>query len=207
MSYQAPGSCVADVESDNPRQRSSSSYVFTNATACNENEKTDDGGMTCARQPCCVHQERQLATPKEFWGNNYDHEGAEWIQRFEEIARANNWRPKAKLDIVPIYLAKQSDRTWFRENQHEWANFDSFKLAFKARFETSAWEQRLVEEYRLNSLAEPRTEIRLSYYDQIMAKLPGPVIAIVFLLQIMIPVMTVTAIMYKLFEVMFRFIL
>jgi hypothetical protein len=77
------------------------------------------------------HQERQLATPQKLRsiGN-----GLEWLQDFEEIARANNWTSRAKLDIIPIYLVETSTKTWFRENLQEWSDFDSFKLAYNNRF-------------------------------------------------------------------------
>jgi hypothetical protein len=77
------------------------------------------------------HQERQLATPKKL---NYIENSLEWLQDFEEIARANNWSSRAKLDIIPIYLEEKSTKTWFRENLQEWNDFDSFKLAFINRF-------------------------------------------------------------------------
>ncbi|OAQ22275.1 hypothetical protein K457DRAFT_131391 [Linnemannia elongata AG-77] len=77
------------------------------------------------------HQERQLATPQKLVSVN---EGLEWLQDFEEIARANNWSSRAKLDIIPVYLQEKSTKTWFRENLQEWSDFDSFKLAYINRF-------------------------------------------------------------------------
>ncbi|KAF9958980.1 hypothetical protein BGZ72_010512 [Mortierella alpina] len=100
-------------------------------------ERGDDQSQdyhTCSSQVCCGHHERKLMTPTPFSLGDC---GAEWMQDFEEIARANNWNCQAKQDIVPIYLKDKSNKsvkTWFRETQHEWQDFDSFKLAFVARY-------------------------------------------------------------------------
>lgn len=205
MSYHALESCDADGESVNLRQRSS---VFNNnASNFKVNADTDDGGMTCASQPCCVHQERQLATPKEFWGNRSD--GVEWIQCFEEIAQANNWSSKAKLDIAPIYLAEKSDKTWYRKNRHEWVNFDSFRVAFIARYGTGP--SRLLVDPKLHT--EFRTEFRPTYYDKILGKMPVPILILLSILQFTIPpilfvgfVCMFVGFVYKMVEIMFRFI-
>jgi hypothetical protein len=194
MSYHAFESCDADGESVNLHQRSFTSSVFNNASNFKVNEDTD-GGMTCASQPCCVHQERQLATPTQFWGNCSD--GVEWIQCFEEIAQANNWSPKAKLDIVPIYLAGKSDKTWYRENRDEWVNFDSFKLAFIARYGTGPSRQ-LVDEFR--------TEFRPTYYDKILGKMPHSILILLWILQITIPPILFVGFVYKMTEILFWFI-
>ncbi|KAF9277225.1 hypothetical protein BGZ68_009457, partial [Mortierella alpina] len=61
----------------------------------------EDDCNNCQSRHCCSYRERHLATPTPFTVDNC---GAEWMQDFEEIARANNWCSKAKLDIVPIYL-------------------------------------------------------------------------------------------------------
>lgn len=47
------------------------------------------------------HQERQLATPRNLVSMA---DALEWLQNYEEIARANNWSSRAKLNIVAIYL-------------------------------------------------------------------------------------------------------
>lgn len=206
--FHALESCNADGESVNLRQRSFTSSVFNNASNFKVNEDTDDGGMTCASQPCCVHQERQLATPKEFWGNYSD--GDEWIKCFEEIARANNWSPKAKLDIAPIYLAGKPDKTWYRENQHEWVNFDSFKLAFIARYGTGSSRQLVDAKFKTEVHTECRTEFRPTYYDKILGKMPHFILDLIFflqfILQITIPSILFVGFVYKMIEIMFRFI-
>ncbi|KAG0203868.1 hypothetical protein BGX33_008843, partial [Mortierella sp. NVP41] len=85
--------------------------------------------------PSCKH-ERQLATPTSFWPAL---DPKHWLQTYEEIARANNWGSKARLDIVCVYLYEGEARTWFRENHGELWNaegdFEAFKRAFLARFE------------------------------------------------------------------------
>ncbi|KAG0284550.1 hypothetical protein BGZ96_011077 [Linnemannia gamsii] len=144
MAYHALESSDTEADAITLRQRSSMSSVYVNASNFKANGNTDDDGMTCASQSCYLHQERQLATPTIFRAASID--GFEWMQDFEEIARANNWSPKAKLDIVPIYLKTKSDKTWFRENRHEWGDFDSFRLAFVERFGKDSSGQRLSEE-------------------------------------------------------------
>ncbi|KAG0018992.1 hypothetical protein BGZ82_000275 [Podila clonocystis] len=109
-------------------------------------DSEDDCGKTCTGRSCCRHQERQLATPRKF--SVYD-DCATWMQDFEEIARANNWSPRAKLDIIPIYLEAKSVKTWFRESQQEWGDFDSFKLAFDTRFRKDSSGQPMQVEYNL----------------------------------------------------------
>lgn len=52
------------------------------------------------------HQERQLATPRNLVSVA---DGLEWLQNYEEIARANNWSSRAKLNIVTIYLLGSSN--------------------------------------------------------------------------------------------------
>lgn len=101
---------------------------------------------TCTSQACCRCQERQLVTPVKFVGDRAD----DWIEYFEEIARANNWSSRAKLDIVAIYLGDNSGSTkkWFRKNRQEWNDFDSFKLAFVARFRRDSSGQLVNAEIR-----------------------------------------------------------
>lgn len=76
---------------------------------------------------------------------------------FEEVARANNWSPRAKLDILPIYLQEgYSSRTWFRQNRDQWesvasggsadaaeAGFEVFREAFLSQFgeEKKGWRK------------------------------------------------------------------
>ncbi|KAK3832327.1 MAG: hypothetical protein J3R72DRAFT_454159 [Linnemannia gamsii] len=91
------------------------------------------------------HQERQLATPRKLINLGGT---LEWLQDFEEIARANNWSSRAKLDIIPIYMEVKSTKTWFRENLQEWSDFDSFKLAFNTRYRIDSSGQFMDAEIR-----------------------------------------------------------
>ncbi|KAG0047048.1 hypothetical protein BGZ83_007791 [Gryganskiella cystojenkinii] len=97
-------------------------------------DSEDDNCNTCSHRACCRFQERQLATPTRFSGLGGSSYCVEWMQDFEEVAQANNWGSRARLDIIPVYFATKSTKTWFRENRHEWNDFDSFKQAFVARF-------------------------------------------------------------------------
>ncbi|KAF9167033.1 hypothetical protein DFQ26_006051 [Actinomortierella ambigua] len=95
---------------------------------------SDSGENTCigrgGRGCCCCcsfRQERNLATPKDFWPYL---SGAVWMEDFEEIAQANNWSQQARLDIIPLYLKDPSTKQWFRENRHAWRDFQAFKRTF-----------------------------------------------------------------------------
>ncbi|KAG9327141.1 hypothetical protein KVV02_000857 [Mortierella alpina] len=134
MAYNALDTHDVEMDTATLLQRSSfSSSVFHDNSA--QNKAQFDDYKTCHSRACCSRQERQLTTPTPFFIGIC---AAEWMQDFEEIARANNWSSQAKLDIVPIYLKdtfrKKTLKTWFRNNQHEWHDFDSFKLAFVAQY-------------------------------------------------------------------------
>ncbi|KAF9133040.1 hypothetical protein BGW39_010730 [Mortierella sp. 14UC] len=54
------------------------------------------------------------------------HKAADWLEMFEEVARANNWTPQTQLDVIPIYLQIDSGaRKWFRQNRYQWESFSS----------------------------------------------------------------------------------
>ncbi|KAG0051638.1 hypothetical protein BGZ90_006711 [Linnemannia elongata] len=105
---------------------------------------------TCCGHTCChahIHNiERNLIKPSYLY-TQY-HNPTDWLLMFEEVARANNWSSRAKLDILPIYLQEgYQPRTWFRQNLYQWesiasggsadaeeAGFDVLRQAFLKEF-------------------------------------------------------------------------
>lgn len=69
---------------------------------------------------------------------------------YEEVARANNWSSRSKLDIVPVYLQEgYAPRTWFRQNRYQWEDaergeaWEGFLWLFVRRFENDAAKDRV----------------------------------------------------------------
>lgn len=99
--------------------------------------------------------ERNLVQPS--YNYTQYHNATYWLLMFEEVARANNWSPRAKLDILPVYLQEgYLPRTWFRQNRYLWENvaggegtdaeegrFEVFREAFLGEFgkEKKGWKE------------------------------------------------------------------
>ncbi|KAF9284752.1 hypothetical protein BGZ88_009821 [Linnemannia elongata] len=110
---------------------------------------TPTAGTCCGHTCCHAHIrniERNLIKPSYLY-TQY-HNPTNWLLMFEEVARANNWSSRAKLDILPIYLQEgYQPRTWFRQNLYQWesiasggsadaeeARFEVFRQAFLKEF-------------------------------------------------------------------------
>ncbi|KAG9319356.1 hypothetical protein KVV02_004908 [Mortierella alpina] len=170
MNYYAQDHYDTEADTTTLLQRSSTSSSVFKRVIDGEN----DDGKTCTGRSCCRHQERQIATPRTFSAND---DCVDWLQDFEEIARANNWSSKVKLDIIPVYLEGKAVKTWFRDNQQEWGDFDSFKLAFDTRFKKDSSGQPVDAEVRKEQ-QQQRLWNLLGYL--IVVSLPLVVSAIIF---------------------------
>ncbi|KAG0051004.1 hypothetical protein BGZ83_004221 [Gryganskiella cystojenkinii] len=147
MAFYAQDNHETDADTDTLLQCSSTS----SSLSCKVIDSEDDGYKTCSGRACCSLKGRQLATPLTFFAHD---DVADWMQTFEEIARANNWNSSDKLDIIPIYMGGKSVKAWFRQNQHKWDDFEMFKSAFDKRFGKKALEQMVnVEVKRWKRLA------------------------------------------------------
>ncbi|KAG0043501.1 hypothetical protein BGZ83_011333 [Gryganskiella cystojenkinii] len=88
------------------------------------NDSDDDSSTNFTGRVCRM---RQFATPSRFFaiGDSFSFgldssDSAEWMHEFEQIARANNWSSRCKLEVIPIYFGERSTKTWFEENYQEW---------------------------------------------------------------------------------------
>src|SRR4051794_10761818 len=74
----------------------------TNTSAPATSASAPAASATCCGHHTCNNIERHLVTPSHIYTQQLN--PSEWLEMFEEVARANNWSARSKLDIVPVYL-------------------------------------------------------------------------------------------------------
>ncbi|KAF9903173.1 hypothetical protein EC991_004119 [Linnemannia zychae] len=126
----------------NSTSKTSIPFTYTtNTTTTTVPSPCTQCGSTTSTNNYIYLNERHLVTPAYKFSGLQD--PVEWLMMYQETALANNWSPRAMLNILPVYIEPLSTaRTWFRENRELWENeerdedkLEMFSEAFVRRFE------------------------------------------------------------------------
>ncbi|KAG0219762.1 hypothetical protein BGW41_008173, partial [Actinomortierella wolfii] len=61
-----------------------------------------------------------------------------WLDKYELVARANNWTPATQLEVVGSLLPPTAI-AWYNEFRPTWKTYDDFKAAFEECYQTPSY--------------------------------------------------------------------